>query len=136
MLQNISQKTTIKNIDLPLARPDFPYLDLVTNSTTYKLLKVKENEYAVTQHLPYAVKGYIKAPKVDQNGNEMIFGWVNNEIQRGSNAEIPFSYSSTTTYTIQFNTLTYEAAPFIIAFAINGTIFRSINDNQYGAELN
>lgn len=83
MLQNISQKTTIKNIDLPLAKPDFPYLDLITNSTTYKLLKVKENEYAVTQHLPYAVKGYIKAPKVGQNGNEMIFGWVNNEIQWG-----------------------------------------------------
>ena len=113
---------------MPLARPDFPYLDLITNSTTYKLLKVKENEYAVTQHLPYAVKGYIKAPKVGQNGNEMIFGWVNNEIQwgGGSYAEIPFSYSSSTTYTIQFNTLTYEAAPFIIAYAISMEQFLGI----------
>lgn len=136
VLQNISQKITVKDMDLPLARPDFPYLDLITSTTTYKLLKVADNHYALTQNLPHAVKGYLKAPKVGTYGNEMIFGWVNNEVQLGSNAEIPFSYSSSTTYTIDFNTLTYEASPFIIAYAINGTIFNRVNDNQYRADIN
>jgi len=136
VLQNISQKKAVKEIDLPLSRPNFPYLDLVTSTNTYRLQRVEENTYAITENLPYSVKGYIQAPKVGEYGNIMNFGWVNNEVQLGSTSEIPFSYSSSTTYTIQFNTLTYEASPFIVAYAINGTIFSRINDNLFRAEIN
>ena len=136
ILQNISQKISVKEIDLPLSRPNFPYLELITNSTTYKLQKVEDNKYAITQNLPYSVNGYIQAPKVGTYGNIMNFGWVNNEIQLGSTADIPFSYSSSTVYTINFNTLTYEASPFIVAYAVNGTIFSRINDNVYRADIN
>lgn len=135
VLQNISQKTTEKEIPLPLSRPNFPYLDLVTNANTYRLERIGDNTYALTANLPYSVKGYIQAPKVGEYGNIMNFGWVNNEIQLGSSAEIPFSYSSSTTYTIQFNTLTYEASPFIVAYSINETILSRIDDDLFKAEL-
>src|SRR5690606_4123256 len=73
VLQNISQKKAVKEIDLPLSRPNFPYLDLVTSTNTYRLQREEENTYAITENLPYSVKGYIKAPKVGEYGNIMNF---------------------------------------------------------------
>lgn len=136
IVENISQKKNEKSFDIDLSRPDYPYLDLVTEGKTYKLLKVANNQYALTDNLPFSIKGYIQAPKVGSNGNILNFGWLNNTIGLGSTTVIPFSNSTSGVYTINFNTLTYEASPFIIAYAINGTVFSRIDDDHYKAELN
>lgn len=135
VLQNISQKTTEQAYEIELTRPDFPYLNLVTESKSYKMEKVGPNEYAATESFPSSVKGYIHAPKVGAQGNEMNFGWVNNAVDFGSVTEIPFSNSTSGVYSIKFNTLTYAASPFIIAYAINGTVYSRIDDDHFKAEL-
>lgn len=135
IVENISQKKVEKIVDLPITSPDFPYIELITASKTYKLLKQADNTYALTENLPFSVKGYLQTPKVGSHGNVMQFGWLNNEIALGNTNEIPFSNSTSGTYTIQFNTLTYEASPFIIAYALNGQVFTRIDDNRYKVEL-
>ncbi|KKO90120.1 hypothetical protein AAW12_16430 [Sphingobacterium sp. Ag1] len=136
VLQNISQKITEQSFDINLSRPDFPYLTLVTASKSYRMEKVGPNQYAAKENFPFSVKGYIQAPKVGAQGNLMNFGWVNNVINLGSTAEIPFSNSTSGIYSIAFNTSTYQASPFIIAYAINGTVFSRLDDEHFKAELN
>lgn len=136
VLQNISKKTTEQSFDLPLSRPDYPSLSLITETQTYTMLRVGRNQYALTANLPYQVKGYIQAPKVGAQGNIINFGWQNNAVEFGSVTPIPFSNSASGVYTISFNTLNYQASPFIIAYGINGTVMSRIDDNNYKAELN
>ncbi len=136
ILQNISQKTTEQSFDIELSRPDFPYLTFVTGSKSYRMEKTGRNEYAAKENFPFAVKGYIQAPKVGAQGNSMNFGWVNNAVALGSTLDIPFSNSTSGVYSIAFNTLNYQASPFIIAYAINGTVFTRLDDTHFKAELN
>lgn len=136
VLQNISQKSTEKSFDIDLSRPDFPYLTLVTAARSYKMEKISQHQYAATENFPFSVKGYIQTPKVGTNGQVMNFGWVNNAIDLGATADIPFSNSTSGLYSIAFNTLTYQASPFIIAYAVNGTVFNRIDDTHFKAELN
>jgi hypothetical protein len=135
ILQNVSKKTTEQSIDINLARPDYEYISLVTETQTYRMNKVGRNQYALTANLPYQVKGYIEAPKFGLQGNVMQFGWQNNAVELGSTTSIPFSNSSSGTYTISFNTLNYQASPFIIAYAINGTVLNRVDDNNYRADI-
>jgi len=136
VVQNISKKSLEKEFDIDLSRPDYPYVTLVTADAEYRMDKVARNQYAVTQNFPFSLKGYIKAPKYGANGNELTFGWSNNVIDLGNTNDIPFSNSNSGVYTISFNTLNYEGAPFIIAYAINGTVFNRIDDDHFKAELN
>lgn len=136
ILQNINLTITEKEIDLPLTRPDFPYLTLVTSTGEHRMDRVNLYEYAATKVFPFSVKGYIKAPKVGTAGNEITFGWEDNAVIHGSVNEIPFSNSSSGTYSIKFNTLNYQASPFIIAYAVNGTVMNRIDDNRFKAEVN
>lgn len=135
LLQNISQKTIEKTYEIELTRPDFPYLNLVTESKSYKMEKIGTNEYAAIENFPFSVKGYIQAPKVGTQGNEMNFGWVNNAVDISSTTEIPFSNSTSGLYSIKFNTMTYAASPFIIAYAVNGTVFTRVDDDHFKSEL-
>lgn len=135
-LQNISQKLIVEDYDLKVSRADYPFLEFVTETKTYKMIKKTKNQYTLTDNLPYAIKGYIKAPKINSQGNELYFGWVNNTIELGSQNEIPFSNTNSGTYDIHFNTFTFEASPFIIAYAINGNIFSRIDDTHYKSEIN
>lgn len=135
VLQNISKKTTEKEFAVDLSRPDYPYLNLVTADKTYRMDKVGVNEYAVTGEFPFSVKGYIEAPKFGTNGNVLSFGWLDNAIALGNTTEIPFSNSTSGQYTISFNTLSFEAAPFIVAYAINGNVFNRQSDDLYTANV-
>ena len=135
ILENISQKKSEQSLDIDLSRPDFPYLTLVTATKSYRMIKTAANQYAVKESFPFAVKGYIQAPKVGTDGNAMTFGWVDNKVDFGSTAEIPFSNSVSGVYSIAFNTLSYEASPFIIAYAMNGTVLSRIDDTHFKAEL-
>lgn len=135
VLQNISKKTAEQVLDIDLSRPDYEYLSLITETGTLRMDKVGSNEYAITTNLPYQVKGYIEAPKVGTQGNVFNFGWQNNAVEFGSSTPIPFSNSSSGVYTISFNTMTYEASPFIIAYAVNGTVMTRVDDNNFRADV-
>lgn len=135
VLQNIRLTVSEKEIDLPLTRPDFPYLTLVTATGEHRMNRLNMYEYSANEVFPFSVKGYIKAPKVGSAGNEMTFGWEDNAVALGSVSEIPFSNSSSGRYSITFNTLNYQASPFIIAYAVNGTVMDRIDDNRFKAEV-
>ncbi|WP_270090718.1 DUF5125 domain-containing protein [Sphingobacterium sp. SYP-B4668] len=135
VLQNISKTKVEQAYDLVLKRPDFPYLTLVTDNQSYRMEKVAANSYAVTQNFPYAVKGYISAQAVGEQGNPLTFGWENNSVALGSVNQIPFSNSVSGTYTISFNTFSFDASPFIIAYAVNGSVMSRVNDDNFKAEL-
>lgn len=135
VLQNISQKITEQSYEIDLSRPDFPYLTFITATESYRMSRTGANQYSITENFPFSIKGYIQAPKVGEQGNIMNFGWLNNRVDLGSIVEIPFSNAVSGQYSIQFNTLTYEASPFIIAYAFNGNVMSRIDDNHFKSEL-
>ena len=97
--------------------------------------KVAANQYSVTGEFAQKVKGYIKAPKVGANGNEINFGWSNGAITQGTSSEITFSNLSAGEYSISFNTLTYAAAPFV-KLLLNGSEMEMVDDDHYSIDLN
>lgn len=135
VLQNIHFTLTEQIYDLPLERPDYPYLTLVAGEQTYRMERTDVYNYAATASFPIKVNGYIKAPKVGDAGNELTFGWEENAIKEGSVNDIPFSNRSAGEYSITFNSLTYEAAPFIIAYAINETVMQRVDDSHYKLDM-
>jgi len=137
-------KLTLENVELvkadtsqsiTISRPDFPYINLVTPTKTYKMNRVALNMYELTENLPFKVNGYLEAPAFGAAGNPIQFGWENDMITQGITQNIPFSNSVSGVYTISFNTLTYEAAPFIIGYAFNGEGMKMVNDNLYSVDL-
>jgi len=135
VLQNINLTITEQVYELPLKRPDFPYLTLVTENETYRMERTALYEYAATTEFPLKVNGYIKAPAVGDAGNELTFGWEDSAIQEGVMTEIPFSNNFSGQYDITFNTFDYTAAPFIIAYSINGTAMNRIDDDNFKLDL-
>ncbi len=134
-LENIQMVKTTEEKVVNISRPDFPYLNLITEGgKTYKMLKVSANKYQVTDEFPMKASAYIEAPAVGAFGNKIQFGWENKSIVQGVNAVIPFSNSFDGRYTISFNTLTYESAPFI-RYAINDTDMEMIADDLYSVDL-
>lgn len=133
VLQNINFTITEEAYDLPLTRPDFPSLTLVAeDGKEYKMARTAANTYTATEDFPKSkVKAYIKAPVVGEFGNEITFGWESNAITQSSVSKIPFSNLAAGKFDITFNTLTYDAAPFIVGYFINGKVLTRLDDNQY-----
>lgn len=137
VLQNVKLGVTEQAFDLPLKRPEYPYLTLVTKNKEYKMLPTGEvHTYAALADFPSKVSGYIRAPKASDMGNEIVFGWDDNQMKEGITTEIPFSNSSSGEYEISFNTLSYQASPFIIGYSINGTPFNRVDDSNYRVDIN
>ncbi len=135
VLQNIRFAIEEESFNLPLTRPDYPYLTLVTETGNYNMPRTGLYQYAATNDFPQKVKGYIKTPVITAQGNEVTFGWVNGSIKEGAMSTIPFSNATAGTYSIMFNTLNYSASPFItLKFA--GTEMSLINDDNYKVEIN
>ncbi len=135
VLQNINLSKVEKNIDLPLTRPDFPYLTIVTKNEEIRMERTALYQYEAKQEFPSKVNGYIKAPIVSANGNEMVFGWEGDAVKEASTNEIPYS-NLAGEYAITFNTLTYQTAPFIISYAINDVEMIRVDDNNFKVEQN
>lgn len=135
VLQNIHLTITEQEFDLPVQRPDFPYLTFVSSEGEYKMNRIGLYEYEAKDNFPEKINGYIKSPIVGSNGNEIFFGWEDNAIIQGSQTSIPFSYFSAGEYSISFNTLNYEAAPFIVNYVINDVTMTRIDENNYKAEI-
>ena len=135
ILQNIHFTITEIEQDLALTRPDFPYLTFVTDEAEYRMDKVAENKYAVTDVFEQRVKGYIKSPKMGENGNEIFFGWDGENIVQGTDSQITFSNYQAGNYTISFNTLSYEGSPFVM-MKVNDKEMTMIGDDLYSVKLN
>lgn len=133
LLQNINFTLTEKEYVLPLTRPDFPYLTFVTAEKEYRMERTSLYQYAVTDEFPQKIKGYIKAPQTGTQGNEIVFGRENGEITQGNMNDITFSNTTAGTYSVTFNTHTYEAAPFI-NLSFDNTDMVMIDDNTYKIE--
>lgn len=130
ILQNIHFTLTEKEFDLPLSRPDFPYLTLVTSDGEYRMERLEMYEYKVTDEFPRKLKAHIVAPKVGEIGNEITFGWEDRAIAENAETPIPFSTIFDGTYDVTFNTLTYAAGPFI-KIQLNGDEMEMIDDNNF-----
>ncbi len=135
VLQNINFTMVSKTYDLPVSRPVYPSLTFVTADHEYQMTHISGYSYQLTETLPQKIKGYIKSPVITSIGNEMTFGWENNEITHGSTSGITFSNLTAGTYTISFNTLNYEAAPFIIAYTIDGTVMSKIDEDHFKIDM-
>ena len=114
VLQNIEFATEVQKVALPVSRPDFPYLTLVTADGEYQMEKTDDNQYAATEDFPQKVKAVIKAPAYGDRGNEITFGWQEGAVQHNSETQISFSNTTAGIYNITFNTLNYSASPFIV----------------------
>lgn len=141
-LQNVGFGIEEEVFPLPLTRPSFPHLTLVTADREYKMEKSEDNIYAVTDEFPLRVKGVIKAPAVGERGNEIVFGWKEGAVSEASTENIPFDNPWTGLGEITFNTFDYEFttepsddAP-IISFKFAGEeMVMNQNDDNYTIEL-
>lgn len=134
VLQNIHFTINSQSYDLSLTRPDFPYLTLVTDEEEIRMERMALYEYEVKRDFPKKVSGYIKAPKIGENGNEINFGWEEDGIKELSTNNIPFS-NFPGEYPITFNTLNYEAYPFIIPYSVKETPMTRVDDDNYKVEM-
>ncbi|MDR2805890.1 MAG: DUF5016 domain-containing protein, partial [Dysgonamonadaceae bacterium] len=102
-----------KSFDLPVSRPQYPYLILVSGDVSYPMIPTgTAYEYAATENFPSTdLPAYIKTP-VTGNGNEITFGWESGEITQGVTNDIPFTSAQGGSYSVIFNTKTYQATPF------------------------
>lgn len=141
ILQNINFTITEQEYPVAISHPQFPYLTLVadtqegeTEAATYRMEPKGNNIYEYSGKLPQKIKGKIIAPKVGENGNELIFGYSNNAVTIGAESGIPFSNSKAGKYTIALNTYTFEASPFVI-LKLNGVELEAIDDDKSQVDL-
>ncbi len=130
VLQNINFTITEKSYSIAVTHADFPYLTLRTeDGTEYRMEKTATDTYSVSNRFAQKLKAYIVAPKVGDNGNELVFGYESNEIKVGAESMIPFSSSRGGKYTIELNTRTFEATPFTV-LKINDTELETVDDDN------
>ncbi len=134
ILQNINSTTSEKVVEIALTRPDFPYLTLVTADGEYKMERTDTYQYSATEKFPLEVKGYIKTPKMGDNGNELTFGWNSGEIQQGVTSDITFTSATSGKYSISFNTYSYVASPFV-KLLLNGSEMEVVDNENYRLDL-
>lgn len=116
ILVNTTMKKAIQTFNVPVSRAPYPYLILVTAKASYPMLPTGQpNEYAAKAAFPSKeLPAYIKTPVIDDKGREIVFGWEESEgaIGEGTSADIPFASPVGGTYSVTFNTKTFEASPF------------------------
>jgi len=135
VLQNINFTITEKEYPISITHADFPYLTLRTeDGTEYRMDKTGADTYAVSNRFPQKIKAFIVAPKVGENGNELVFGYENSQVTIGAENAIPFSSSRGGKFTIQLNTRTFEASPFSV-LKLNGQELESIDENSAKVDL-
>lgn len=141
LLQNINFTITEQEYPVAISHPQFPYLTLLLDATesedvatSYRMEPVGDNMYSVTGNFPQKVTGKIVAPKVGDNGNELVFGYTDNIVTLDGESSIPFSNSKGGKYTISINTYTFETSPFTI-LKLNGVELETIDANTSKVDL-
>lgn len=115
-LQDIHFATAEQTLDLPLSRPRYDHLTLVTSTgERYQMLPsaTDPNEYHARVSSPTSktVLAYVVAPKVGAQGNEITFGQGNAGVTEGVTDNISFVNGARGSFDVSFNTLTYAYAP-------------------------
>jgi hypothetical protein len=125
-----------KTYDLPVSRPVFPYLILVTADASYPMVPTGTlHEYAATETFPSTdLPAYIKTPLSSANGNEITFGWESGEIMQGATGDIPFTSSKGGRYSVTFNTKTYQASPFF-ELTVNGQKMAMVDKENFQIDM-
>ncbi len=115
----------------------YPYLILVTPTATYPMLPTGQPfEYAATEPFPSTdLPAYIKTPVVDDKGREIIFGWESGAVKQDVSENIPFVSPVGGTFSVTFNTKTYQAAPFF-EILLNGEKMTMLDKQNYVIDAN
>jgi hypothetical protein len=134
-LTNIHLTVVKKTYDLPVARPDYPYLVLVTNDAMYPMERTGLYTYSATELFPSTdLPAYIKTPALDDWSNEITFGWENGGVTQGSTTAIPFVSPIAGKFSVTFNTLTYDASPFF-EIMVNGQKMEMVDKQNFKIDL-
>lgn len=129
VLQNINFTISEQEYPVRITHPDFPYLTLKTeDGAEYRMEKTGADTYAVSDRFPQKLKAFVIAPKVGDNGNELVFGYENSQVKIGAESAIPFSSSRGGKFAIELNTRTFAASPFSV-LKLNGQEMESVDDN-------
>lgn len=135
VVQNVRLATAEEAVLLPLERPDYPYLALVTEEGERIRMERKSlYQYEAEQHFPMKLRAYVEAPAYGENGNVLTFGADGGTIREGISTPISFSYMNEGVYPVVFNTLNYEAGPFM-SYSINGVDLTMLADDIYQGDL-
>lgn len=136
-LKNARYAPDVKDADIAVSRPQFPYLILkVADGRELHMTPTsgKPNQYAVTANFSSEQSAYIVAPKYGENGNEMPFGNADGKITNGISNNIEFTSDTDGEYQITFNTMTFEGTPFI-KFALNEQEFNKRDDDHWYVDM-
>jgi len=136
VLLNTTLNSTTQTFDVPITRAQYPYLILVTENASYPMLPTGvANEYAATEAFPSTdLPAYIKTPALDEKGTEVAFGWEAGAVTEGVATNIPFVSPVAGTYSVTFNTLTYQAAPFF-EILFNGVKMNMVDKENYQIDV-
>ena len=126
-----------KSFDLPVSRANYPFLILVTADASYPMLPTgAPHEYAATEAFPSTdLPAYIKAPVMNENGNEITFGWESGAVLQGVTNDIPFVSPQAGTFSVTFNAKTYEASPFF-EILLNGQMMAMLDKENFKIDVN
>ena len=134
-LQNINFTITEQNYNVSIYHQDYPGLTFVTEEgQEYTMMREAQYTYSVTDNFPQQVKGKIYTPE-NEYGDRVVFGYENGEIRVGGNGDIPFSNATSGSYTITFDTYTFEGSPFLSP-SINGENMMTLDDDSSYVDLN
>lgn len=136
ILLNTTLKSVSQSFDVPITRASYPYLILVTADASYPMIPTGEpNEYAATYPFPSTeLPAYIKTPVVDDKGSEILFGWESGGVTQNVTENIPFVSPIGGTYSVTFNTLTYEASPFF-EILLDGNKMTMVDKDNYEIDV-
>lgn len=114
VLQNINMTVSEMSQELVVARPEWSAINLVAeDGTVYPMNRVPGTyDYVVSSNFGGRVNAKIVFPAYGEYGNELTFGWNSSAIELGASMYIPFS-DKTSAFEVKFNSLTYEASPFV-----------------------
>lgn len=129
--QNVGQAVTRDTVAVNVSRPVFDNLILKAGDRTYEMEKTGDYTYSVEGDFPAQFNALIETPVIPGTDKALQFGWDSGAIVEGSDTEIPFSNLSPG-YTVTFNTLTFEGAPFIVVY-VNGEKAEMADADSYVA---
>ncbi|WP_312339369.1 DUF5125 domain-containing protein [Sphingobacterium sp.] len=118
MVKNRNFNYSTVTVPIQVTRPKFPYLTLKTAYGDYRMdpLAGEPYRYAVTAAFPSTkLNALIEAPAYGENGNRFLFGGASISAYATNRDSIPFQIvrAPGSTYTVSFDTRSFEAAPFL-----------------------
>jgi len=136
VLLNTTLKSATQTFDVPVTRAPYPYLILVTEDASYPMLPTEQPyEYAATEPFPSTdLPAYIKTPVVDDKGREIVFGWEAGAVIQDVAENIPFVSPVGGSFSVTFNTKTYQAAPFF-EILLNGQKMTMVDKENYEIDV-